>query len=99
MIKWLEIIKLRSAGNGLEALTEELLRPVSRADQEKGLKKIRLYRHATIETDLSVHLLWETRPGDVRMSTLGQRLASALGEFGRVNHSVWIEEEKTRARK
>ena len=93
-MKWLEIIKLRSAGNG-DGLRAELLRFIAEVDQEGGSVSIKAYRHAALESDLSVHLRWESDGPDQHGSALGLRLVQSLKEFGLIDHSVWIEEEKS----
>ena len=94
-MNWIEIIDLRSAENGREVLKQTLLRPVTKNDQKGGLKEISLYHNASVETDLSIHLKWNAEVKNPKQSGLGLRLASALEEFGRVNHSIWIEEDKS----
>ena len=91
-MKWLEIIKLRSAGKDSELL-EEFLLSIDKLGQS-GLVEMKTYRHAALETDLSVHLHWESEQPEQNGSTLGLRLAQALKEFGLIDHSIWIEEEK-----
>ena len=91
-MKWLEIIKLRSAGND-EKVLEEFLLPMAKVSQS-GLVEIKTYSHASLETDLSVHLHWESERPAQNGSVLGLRLAQALKEFGLVDHSLWIEEER-----
>ena len=54
---------------------------------------VELYRHATVQTDLSIHLRSEKLQTDGLPSSLGQRLASALREFGPISHSTWFSEE------
>ena len=93
MMRWLEVIKLRAAGNG-EGLLDELFREMNNAGQDRGLVEIKTYRHAALETDLSVHLHWESDRAEPNGSPLGLSLARALKEFGLVDHSVWIEEQK-----
>ena len=73
-------------GNGLETLKETLLRPVAKNDQKGGLKRISLYHDLLVETDISIHLEWKAEERAPGKSDLGLRLASALEEFGRVNH-------------
>jgi hypothetical protein len=68
----LEIIHLRMAAAVPDGLLEEIRR--------SG----RIFRHATLTTDIAVHLMSEE---------VGARIADALREYGLVNHSVWIEEE------
>ena len=92
-MKWLEVIKLRSAGGSL-GLLEELLLPISGSNQ-RGLVEMKTYRHAALETDLSVHLHWNSEMPEPTGSALGLRLAQALKEFGLVDHSVWVEENKS----
>jgi len=93
MVKWLEIIKLRRAGNGEEIL-REFLRSLANSGQIRELIEIRTYRHASFDSDLNVHLYWESERPEPNGSALGLHLAQTLKEFGLMNHSVWIEEEK-----
>ncbi len=92
-MNWIEIIDVRSPGNGIEQISKMLTSPVMKNDQKEGLKGISLYRNALVETDISIHLHWETNENPPKKSDLGLRLASALEEFGRVNHALWIKEE------
>jgi hypothetical protein len=91
-MKWLEVIKLRSVGKG-SGFLEELLLPMDKFIQN-GLVETKTYHHAALETDLSVHLLWDSEHPKQNGSALGLRLAQALKEFGLTDHSVWIEEER-----
>ena len=92
-MKWLVVIKLRSAGGSLGVL-DELLRPLSGSNQ-RGLVEMRTYCHAALETDASVHLHWDSETPEPNGSVLGLRLAQALKEFGLIDHSVWVEEKKS----
>jgi hypothetical protein len=94
-MKWLEVIKLRSAGGSL-GLLEELLLPLSESNQ-RGLVEMRTFRHAALETDVSVHLHWISEMPEPNGSALGFRLVQALKEFGLVDHSVWVEENQDRS--
>ncbi|MGD0918389.1 MAG: hypothetical protein ABSB22_18215 [Thermodesulfobacteriota bacterium] len=91
-MKWLEVIKLRSAGKG-SGLLEEFLLSINKLSQS-GLVEMKTYHHAALETDLSVHLLWESEQPEQNGSSLGLRLAQALKEFGLVDHSIWVEEDR-----
>ena len=93
MMRWLEVIKLRAAGNG-EGVLDELLRQMDKAGQDRGLVEIKTYRHAALETDLSLHLHWESERPEQNGSILGLRLAQALKEFGLIDYSIWINEGK-----
>jgi hypothetical protein len=89
-MKWVEVIKLRSAGIG-SGLLEELLLPAGKAGPS-GPVEMKAYRHAALDTDWSVHLHWESERPEQNGSTLGIRLARALKEHGLVDHSVWVAE-------
>ena len=91
MIQWLEVIKLRSAGKS-SGLLQELSLSMARINQS-GLVETRIFRHADLETDLTVHLYWKTEVLEPNGSTFGLRLAHSLKEFGLIDHSVWIAEK------
>jgi hypothetical protein len=93
-MKWIEIINLRSAGIPTESIKRKILRSTTEVDQTENLVSVRVYRHATVDSDLSVHLLFESSRPEQRPSAPGQRLASALKAFGLVSYSLWIEEEE-----
>jgi hypothetical protein len=91
-MKWLEVIKVRSAAMGPASLDELLMAVVQSAPSERA--EIKIYRHAFLDTDLSVHLFWTSDRPEQNGSALGIRLAQALKDFGLVDHSVWIGKEK-----
>jgi len=90
-MKWVEIIKLRSAGKDYEPL-KAFLSAIAENGQ-RGLIETRIYRHAAWETDWALHLGWESKGPEKNGSALGLRLSQALEKFGLVDHSVWIEED------
>jgi hypothetical protein len=90
-MKWLEVIKLRAAGKG-SGLPEGFLVSIDKFSQN-GLVEIKTFRHAVLETDWSVHLLWKSERPEKNGSGLGLRLAHALKEFGLIDHSIWVEEK------
>jgi len=93
-MKWVEIIALRS-GNINTELVDELLKGVGGSDSPndtlKHLLEIKIYYDSVVETDLSIHIYWESEAGNDHKSSLGLRIFSALKPFGLLNHSVWIE--------
>jgi len=90
-MKWIEIIELRSADNNRELMKSQLESLINEVNQEARQQKIQVYRHITVETDLRIHLIHDSKKAKASMSPLGLDLASALKEHGLVNHSVWIE--------
>ena len=94
-MKWVEIISLRCPSNIDTRLVDELLKEVSESDSAtdtpEHLVEIRVYHHSIVETDLSIHIYWESEPGSQEKSPLGLRFSSALRDLGLLNHSVWVE--------
>ncbi len=89
-MKWIEIIKLRTAGRAPEPM-KAFLSAITKNGQS-GLRAIKVYRHAEWETDWTVNLHWQSEQPEKNGSALGLRLSQALEEFGLIDHSVWIEE-------
>lgn len=84
----LEIIHLRLAGRPTPGLVAGLLQALDTADESHP---VRIYRHASIPGDLSIHLrTGSSAPEDHR--ALVAHLVGALQEHGLVEHTVWIEE-------
>jgi hypothetical protein len=90
-MKWLEIIELRSVGDKRAMIESQLKSMFDEMKQETGKQKIKVYSHITVETDFSIHLHNDSKSADIDGSPLGQRLVSALKEYGLVNYSVWVE--------
>jgi hypothetical protein len=96
-MKWVEIITLRSPGNINRGLVDELLKGADESDAatdtSKQLVDIRVYHHSVVETDLSIHIYWESEARNQDKTPLGLTIFSALKPFGLLNHSVWIERD------
>jgi hypothetical protein len=94
-MKWVEIITLRSPSEINGQFIDELLNEVGKSDEAtdtpKHLIEIKIYHHSVVETDLSIHIFWESEPGSQNKSPLGLRFYSALKPLGLLNHSVWTE--------
>lgn len=86
-MKRLEIIHLRSSGQPLESLSDQISESI-RAEGE-GAECVTLYRRDELETDIAVHI--HLPAGTQGASALGLRLASALRTFGLVAHTRWEE--------
>jgi len=90
-MKWLEIIELRSVGSNRTLLESQLQSLINEVNQDAKQQTIKVYSHVAVETDFSIHLVHDSHRVNISGSPLGQCLASALKEFGLVNHSVWVE--------
>jgi hypothetical protein len=94
-MKWIEIITLRSPGDIDRELVDELLKGVDESDVASDtpnhLVEIKIYHHSVVETDLSIHIYWDSEIGSQHKSPLGLSLSFALKPLGLLNHSVWVE--------
>ena len=90
-MEWLEIIELRAVDSRRELLESQLPKLINEADIESKEQAIKSYSHVTVDTDFSIHLFHDSKIVEHFGSRLGLHLASALREFGLVNHSIWIE--------
>ena len=90
-MKWIEIITLRSIVKTNKQLVDELLQQVSLRKKSGLTASIRVYHHPTVETDLSIHIHWDTDVQDPSNSPLGQQLSYALRELGLLSYSIWVE--------
>ena len=90
-MKWIEIITLRSHAKVDTRLLDELVHQVVKAKTFGHQEEIRMYQNFIVETDLSIHIYWETKSQRQHESPLGQQFSYALKGLGLLNHSVWIE--------
>jgi len=72
----------------LESQLQKLINEVKRETKKQA---IMVYSRVLIDTDFRIHLFHDSTKVENSGSPLGLRLASALKEFGIVNHSIWIE--------
>jgi hypothetical protein len=90
-MKWVEIITLRSPTGINTQFVDELVKQVNQSDMPRHLVEIRTYHHSKVETDLSIHIHWESETGSQHKSPLGLKFSYALRNLGLLNHSVWVE--------
>ncbi len=90
-MKWIEIITLRSLVKAKRQLVDELLCQVFQQKELGPAASIRIYRNPTVETDLSIHILWEKEAPPPSKSPLGQQLSYALKGLGLLSYSIRVE--------
>ena len=90
-MKWIEIIILRSLVKENRQLVDELLHQLFQQKESGLTASIRVYHHPVVETDLSIHILWETEAQHPSESPLGQQLSYALKGLGLLSYSIWVE--------
>ncbi len=94
-MKWLEVITLRSMESINRHVVDELITEIKDSDlsidESSRLLEVKTYYNFPVETDLSIHIYWESETRDQRKSPLAIRIHSALTSMGLLNHSVWIQ--------
>ena len=87
----LEMIEIRTTGKNQEALEAYLASWQAEVLTIENAPLINIYKHAALETDFSIHLLYDdkTKESDVRI--LSHRLTADLKAFGLVNRTMWQE--------
>jgi len=90
-MKWLEVVELRAVNSNRELLESQLQTLIDAIEKATPQQAIKSYRLVMIDNDFSIHLFHESTKVENKGSRLGLRLASALKEFGLVNHSIWLE--------
>ncbi len=93
-MKWLEIINLRTPGQHFENVADKLIGLLTKTPQETGPLAIQIYCHATLDTDLSIHIHWDTHHTPRQETLLGSCLASRLEDFGMIHHTIWIAQNE-----
>ena len=94
-MKWVEIINLRSSGKIDSAVIDEILTGIGESDCSTSslchLLEIKTYNQPLVETDLSIHIYWESETISESRSPLALRIYSALKNMGLLNYSAWVE--------
>jgi len=89
-MRWIEEIRLRTLDYLRRQAALELLRQLQ-AEASAAGATCAVYHHATIETDVSIHLVWRSAIPEQGKSAFGAKLDYLLREFGDVDYSIWVE--------
>ncbi len=92
-MKHLEIIELRTTGKNRDALQVFLASWQKEVSADENMPRVTIYKQAVVETDISIHLQYDAPAKAKEVRFVSERLATALKEFGLVNHSTWVEQE------
>jgi hypothetical protein len=90
-MKWMEVIKLRIAENDPELVENKIVSIITDVNNNGNMNEIRLYRHAMLDNDVSIHLYWESEKVESQGSATGLCLLHVLKEYGLISHSVWVD--------
>lgn len=91
-MKWVEIIKIRTVGIPESLLVSEIFEDFSSMGKGMSPSVMKLYHHATVESDHSIHIYWESETVSPRKSPVGLRIVESIGALGVANHSIWVED-------
>ena len=91
-MKTVEIITVRLDPRRREPILGELFATLESQNLSDDQVSVEIYSHATVATDLSIHLRSESPQTQALPSDLGRHLASALRELGQIFHSAWVSE-------
>jgi hypothetical protein len=91
MINWIEIIELRSVGTRNELEESKLKYIINELSKSIKQVSVKIFNHATLESDYSIHLYHNSNHIEKSGSSLGLHLASELKNYAMVNHSIWAE--------
>jgi len=94
-MKWIELIVVRAVDTRHKPTIIRFVDRFMSNERTDQLKAVTMYRNAFVETDICVHLEWEMDRHQPTRSEVGIGLAAVLEEFGRVYHTIWIQDEKS----
>jgi hypothetical protein len=61
------------------------------SDEDSVLREVKTYYEPWVQTDLSIHLHWESESGKPLRSALAARIYAALTKEGLLDYSLWAE--------
>ena len=91
-MKWMEIVRLRTTESEVYRVTGVLKTAQTGLHGMEGLIGTDLYINAAVVTDVSLHLLWNTREICFQGSETSMALVQGLRRYGIVDHSVWLRQ-------
>jgi len=92
----LEMIEIRTTGKNHEDLEAYLASWQAEVLVAQNALQVNIYRHATLDSDFSIHLIYDAETEQSAVQVLSERLAFDLKEFGLVNHTVWEKHNYTK---
>ena len=87
-MKWLEIIHLRAAEQGLQSLYDMLAERCVALQQMSGVLSTEIYKAVECDGDLAMILHWDLEGQGAEKSQAGLLLADFLEKYGMVNHKI-----------
>ena len=88
-MKWIEMIRVRSGSEVLEAIHENTNRLIGEIRKTSGATDILILQHALYEGDMSVILVWDNDLTPSRTHE-GLIISENLKYHGVIDHAVWF---------
>ena len=88
------MIRIRSLGETPKSIKELFSKMPVKSWLHPTILASEVYRNSEVETDTTIILHHESERKDIGKSSAGVWLCAALKEYGLINHSVWIQEDK-----
>ncbi len=91
-MKWIEVVVLRTSENIPVKQISQLIKQSRLNDELHQPQEIKTFRNTDIETDLCIHIIWDTDEVFSGESPVKHRLTRMLKPYGLVCQSSWIED-------
>lgn len=93
-MNYLEIIELRTTSKDRGKVDRFLGDWLDKTRADEKQCQIKVYHHAFVETDISIHLFYKSGAESIVFSPIGSQLAIALKDFGLVNYNIWLRQKR-----
>lgn len=93
-MNWIEVIEIRSLGNNKKKLKSQIQYLLEAVEKEQPEFMMVAYYRSMPDSDFCIHITHCSKIVENEGSELGIQIASALKEYGIVNHRIWIEFSK-----
>jgi len=90
-MSWLEIIELRTVNSSHKKLESKIKKILEEFHETASSHMTKIYNRVGLNSDISIHIIHNSKNAEINGSIEGFQLVTALKEFGLTNHSIWIE--------
>jgi hypothetical protein len=89
-MKYIELIKLRTAGNCSDEIVQILMETMD-TNKKTDNCDIHFFKNTPVKTDFLVLIVYYADIIDPHGSRTGRELCESLNKFGLINHTIWTE--------
>ena len=87
----IEVISLRAIGVSRTSILATLESHMKVFEFPKHLVAIECHAHADVESDLSIHIIWQNPPNSKEKSPLCLLIEDAFKVYGLIDSNTWIQ--------